>query len=92
MQNHHLHQSIRGWKEFAQDNLEQLLAFEVLLIGCKLDFELLEKSRDLVLLEVHDNIKDAEDGVQAELVECTLKILTLMLAFLCPLLGLWVEV
>jgi len=91
MENHHLEESVSGGKELPHDNLEELLALEILLIGSELDLELLEKSGDLVGLEVHDRLEDAEDGVQDELVESTLKGLTLVCANLGPLLGLGVE-
>jgi len=89
VENHHLEESIGSGNELAHDNLEQLLALEVLLVGCKLDLELLEKSWDLILLEVHDSVEDAENGVKNELVESTLNAITTNLG---PLLGLGVEV
>jgi len=89
VENHHLEESISGGNELAHDNLEQLLALEVLLVGSKLDLELLKKSWDLVLLEVHDSVEDAENGVENELVESTLNAIS---TNLCPLLGLGVEV
>jgi hypothetical protein len=92
VENHHLEESISGRQELAHDDLEELLALEILLFGSQLDLELLEQSRDLVLLEVHDDVEDAEDGVQDELVEGTLELLALVGADLGPLLGLGVEV
>ena len=92
MKNHHLHQSIGGGKESSHDDLEELLALLLLVIWGKLDVELLKDGWDLVLLEVHDGIKDLENGVQDELVEGTLQLLALMFANLGPLLGLRVEV
>jgi hypothetical protein len=92
VKNHHLEQSIGSGKELAHDNLEELLALEVLLVAGELDLELLEESRDLVSLEVHDRVEDAEDGVKNELVEGTLELLALVGAVLGPLLGLGVEV
>jgi hypothetical protein len=91
VENHHLKESVSGGKELPHDDLEELLALEILLIGGELDLELLEESGDLVGLEVHDGLEDAEDGVQDELVESTLKGLTLVSANLGPLLGLGVE-
>lgn len=92
VENHHLEESVSSGKELAHDNLEELLALEILLVAGELDLELLKESRDLVGLEVHDRVEDAEDGVQDELVESTLKGLTLVCANLGPLLGLGVEV
>jgi hypothetical protein len=91
VENHHLKESVSGGKELPHDDLEELLALEILLIGGELDLELLEESGDLISLEVHDGLEDAEDGVQDELVESTLKGLTLVSANLGPLLGLGVE-
>ena len=56
-----------------RDNLQEGLTLEVLLIGEKLDIELLEHVSNLVSLEVCDGIEDLEDGVQDEAVECTVK-------------------
>lgn len=92
VENHHLHEGIGGWQELAHDNLEELLALEVLLVTNKLDLKLLQELGGLVLLEVHDTVENAEDGVQTELVESTLKGLALVSANLGPLLGVWVEV
>jgi hypothetical protein len=91
VENHHLEESVGGGKELPHDDLEELLALEILLIGGELDLELLEESGDLVGLEVHNSLENAEDGVQDELVESTLKGLTLVSANLGPLLGLGVE-
>jgi hypothetical protein len=91
VENHHLEQSVGSGKELAHHNLEELLALEVLLVAGELDLKLLEESGDLVGLEVHDSGEDAEDGVQDELVESTLKGLTLVCANLGPFLGLGVE-
>jgi hypothetical protein len=91
VENHHLKESVSSGKELPHDDLEELLALEILLIGGELDLELLEESGDLISLEVHDGLEDAEDGVQDELVESTLKGLTLVSANLGPLLGLGVE-
>lgn len=89
VENHHLKQGISGRKELPHDDLEELLALEVLLVAGELDLELLEESGDLILLEVHDRVEDAEDGVKDELVEGTLAVLG---SGLGPLLGLGVEV
>jgi hypothetical protein len=92
VENHHLEKSVSSRKELAHDNLEELLALEVLLVAGELDLKLLEESGDLVSLEVHDRVEDAEDGVKNELVEGTLELLALVGAALSPLLGLGVEV
>ena len=92
VENHHLEQSVGSGKELAHDNLEELLALKILLVAGELDLKLLEESGDLVGLEVHDRVEDAEDGVQDELVEGTLELLALVGAVLGPLLGLGVEV
>lgn len=88
VENHHLQKGISGRKEFPHDDLEELLALEILLIAGELDLELVEDGGDLILLEVHDSVEDAEDGVQDELVEGTLAVLG---SGLGPLLGLGVE-
>jgi hypothetical protein len=92
MENHHLQQSISSGKELPHDDLQKLLALEILLISGKLDLKLLKENRDLVLLLVHDGVEDLEDGVKNELIESTLERLSLMSTVLCPLLGLGVEV
>jgi hypothetical protein len=92
VENHHLEKSVSSRKELAHDNLEELLALKVLLVAGELDLELLKESGDLVSLEVHDRVEDAEDGVKNELVEGTLELLALVGAALGPLLGLGVEV
>jgi hypothetical protein len=91
VENHHLEKSVGSGKELPHDDLEKLLALEILLIAGKLDLKLLEKSWDLIGLVVHDRVEDAENGVQDELVESTLEVLTLVGANLGPLLGLGVE-
>jgi hypothetical protein len=63
----HLEERVSGGKELAHHNLEESLAFEILLVGGEVDFELLEEGGDLVLLEVHDAVEDLEDGVENEL-------------------------
>jgi hypothetical protein len=92
VQDHHLHKRISRRQEGSHDNLEQLLALLVLVLGRELDGELLEEDRDLVLLEVHDGGEDLEDGVEDELVEGTLQGLALVGALVGPLLGVGVEV
>jgi hypothetical protein len=92
MENHHLEESIGGGKELAHNNLQELLALKVTLLGSELDLELLKESWNLVGLEVHDHVENAEDGVQDELVESTLEGLTVVRTNLGPLLGLGVEV
>jgi hypothetical protein len=69
-----------------------LLALLISIFDCKLDIELLKKSRDLILLEVHDSVEDSENGVQDELVKSTFKWLALVSAFGGPLFGVGVEV
>ena len=69
-----------------------MLALLLAVISVQLEVELLKKSSDLIVLEVHDGVEDLEDGVQDELVEGTLKGLALVGASLGPLLGLGVEV
>jgi hypothetical protein len=89
----HLQHGIGGGQELAHDSLEELLANEVLLIGSKLDINLLKKGGDLVLLVVVDELEDLEDGVEDEHVESTLDGLAIDLGLgLGPLLGLGVEV
>lgn len=92
MENHHLQKGVGSWEKLAHNDLKKLLALEILLGGGELDLQLLEQGWDFILLEVHDGIEDAEDGVQDELVEGTLKGLTLVRTDLGPLLGLGVEV
>jgi hypothetical protein len=92
VENHHFEECIGGRQELAHDDLEELLALEVLLVRGKLDFKLSEKGVDGILLEVHDAVEDAENRVQTELVESTLKRLALVGADLGPLLGVGVEV
>ena len=92
VENHHLEKGVGSRKELAHDDLEELLALKILLVAGELDLKLLEKSGDLIGLEVHDRVEDAENGVQDELVEGTLELLALVGAVLGPLLGLGVEV
>jgi hypothetical protein len=84
----HLQHGISGGQELAHNDLEQSLALKVLLVGGKLDLELLEEGVDLLCLVVGDSSEDLEDGVQDEHVESTLVVFT----GLGPLLGLGVEV
>ena len=92
MKNHHLQKSISSGQESSHDNLEKSLALLLLVICAELDVELIEKGWDLILLEVHDGIEDAENRVEDELVEGTLQGLSIMRSLVCPLLGVWVEV
>ncbi|CAH0021957.1 unnamed protein product [Clonostachys rhizophaga] len=69
-----------------------LLALLLAVVSRDLELELVQKSGDLVVLEVHDGGEDLEDGVQDELVESTLKLLALVGTRLGPLLGVGVEV
>ncbi len=91
MENHHLQKSVGSGQELPHDNLEEMLALKILLLTVQLDLKLLKQIRNLVCLEVHDGVEDAEDRVQDELVESTLEWLALMIANLGPLLGLGVE-
>lgn len=91
--NNHLQKRVTSGKELPHDNLKESLALEVLLVGGKVNLELLEESRDGVLLEVHDGIENLEDGVEHEHVETTLKLVAIgILSLGRPLLGLGVEV
>ena len=92
MQDHHLHEGVGGRQEGSHDNLEQLLALLLPVLGRELDGQLLQEDGDLVLLEVHDSGEDLEDGVEDELVEGTLKVLALVGALVGPFLGVGVEV
>ena len=88
----HLEEGVTGGKELSHGDLEEGLALEVLLILGELDLELLENLGDLILLEVHDGVKDTEDGVEDEHVEGTLERLAISVSVLGgPLLGLGVE-
>lgn len=91
VENQHLEERVGSGEEGAHDDLEELLALLLTIIGRELEAELLEESGDLVVLEVHDGGEDLEDGVQDELAESTLELLTLVGAVLGPLLGLGVE-
>jgi hypothetical protein len=92
VQNHHLHKSIGGREESSHDNLEQLLTLLLSIFWSKLDVKLFEESGDLVLLEVHNGIKNPEDRVENELVEGTFQLLAFVLSLSCPLLGMGVKV
>lgn len=85
----HLEKRVTSGEELSHNNLEELLALEVPLLGRKLDLELFEELGDLVLLEVHDRVKETEDGVKDEHVESTLNTGFRRLG---PLLSLGVEV
>lgn len=91
VENQHLEERVGSGEEGAHDDLEELLALLLAIIGRELEAELLEEVGDLVVLEVHDGGEDLEDGVQDELAESTLELLTLEGAVLGPLLGLGVE-
>lgn len=92
VKNHHLEERVGSGKESSHDSLEELLALLLTVLSGKLEVELLEESGGLLLLEVHNSGEDLEDGVEDELVEGTLELLTLVGAVLGPLLGLGVEV
>jgi hypothetical protein len=92
VENHHFQKTVSSGQESAHDNLEKLLALLFTVLNRELEFELLEESSGLILLEVHDGREDFEDGVQDELIEGTLELLALIVAVLGPLLGLRVEV
>lgn len=91
VENDHLQHGISSRQELAHDNLEELLALELLLVAGELDIQLLDQGVDLLLLGVGDGVEDLEDGVQDELVEGTLQGLALVGLGLGPLLGLGVE-
>lgn len=89
----HLQHGISGGKELAHDGLKELLASKLLLVVGELNFDLLEKSRNLVLLVVVNEVEDLVDGVKDEHVESTLNGLAVDFGLsLGPLLGLGVEV
>lgn len=92
VENHHLEERVGSGEESSHDSLEELLALLLTVLSGELELELVEEGGDLVLLEVHDGGEDLEDGVEDELVEGTLELLTLVGAVLGPLLGLGVEV
>ena len=69
----HLQEGVTGGQELPHDDLQKGLTLEVLLLGGKLDFELLKHTEDAVLLVVHDGIEDLEDGVQDEGVKGTIE-------------------
>ena len=92
MKNHHLQESVGGWQESSHDNLEELLALLLLVIGSELDVELIKEGWDLVLLEVHDGVEDSEDRVEDELIESTLQRLAFVSTLVRPLLSVGVEV
>lgn len=89
MKNHHLQKSVGGRQELAHDDLQELLALKILLVTCKLDLKLREKSSGFFLLEVHDGGENLVDGVQDELIEGSLDTVTTNLG---PFLGLGVKV
>ena len=89
----HFQHGLTSGQELSHNGLEQGLTLLVDLVLRELDLELLEKLRDLVLLEVHDGSEDSEDGVQNERVEGSLQGLSISVGGLGgPLLGLGVEV
>jgi hypothetical protein len=92
VKNHHLEERVSSGKESSHDSLEELLALLLTVLSGELEVELLKESGGLLLLEVHDSGEDLEDGVEDELVEGTLELLTLVGAVLGPFLGLGVEV
>ena len=74
VEDHHLHERISGGEESAHNNLEELLALLLPILGANLDGELVDQSCDLLLLEIHDRAEDSEDGVKNKLVESTLEL------------------
>lgn len=70
---YHLQEGLSSRKELAHDDLEEGLALEVDLLRSELDVKLGKHGGNGVLLEVHDGVKDTEDGVQHEHVESTLE-------------------
>jgi hypothetical protein len=73
--NYHLQKRITSGKEFAHNDLEKLLAFEITLIRSEFDVEFHEHGGNLVLLEIHDSVEDLEYGIQDKLIESTFKLL-----------------
>ena len=69
----HLQEGVTGGQELPHDNLQEGLTLEFLLLGGKLDIELLEHTEDAILLVVHGCIEDLEDGVQYEGIEGTVE-------------------
>jgi hypothetical protein len=92
VENHHLQERVGGGQESTHNSLEELLALLVTVLSGELEIQLGKKGGDLLLLEVHDGGEDLEDGVEDELVEGSLKLLTLVGALGGPLLGVGVEV
>jgi hypothetical protein len=72
VEDHHLHERISSGKESSHDNLEELLALFLPILGADLDVELVNQSCDFVLLKVHDGGENSENRVKNELVESTL--------------------
>ncbi len=75
---YHLQEGVTGGKEFAHNDLEEGLAFEVALFLGQLDVKLLQHGAHGILLEVHDGIEDFEDGVENEHVEGTFELLAVV--------------
>ena len=71
----HLQEGVTGGQELPHDDLQKVLAFEILLIGGKLYIELLKHTEDAILLGVRDGVEDLKDGVQDEGVEGTIEVL-----------------
>lgn len=61
-------------EEFLYNNFEELFVFEVFFFGRKFDFEFFEEFGDFVFFEVYDRVKEMEDGVKDEYVECLFNI------------------
>ncbi len=92
MKNHHLKKRISSGQELSHDDLEDWLALKLFLFGGELDVQLTNKSVDLIFLGVLDRVEDLEDRIKNELIEGAFQLLAFMVAGLCPLLGLWVEI
>ena len=88
----HLQEGVAGGEELPHDDLEERLALEITLVLSELDVELLTDLADFLLLEVHDGVEDAEDGVKDKDVEGTFEGLAASVGALCrPLLSSGVE-
>lgn len=92
VEDQHLKERVGGGEESSHDSLEELLALLLTVLGRELKLELVQEGGNLLLLEVHNGRENLEDGVQDELAEGTLELLTLIGAVLGPLLSLGVEV
>jgi len=69
----HLQERVTSGQELPHDDLQESLTLEFLLLRGELDIELLENTKNGVLLIVHDCIEDLEDRVQDEAVKGTVE-------------------